>query len=503
MANNKSNGKNGKNGVASRAEADGGGIEVEYVPPGDLTLDPANVRRHGERNMQAVRDSLKAFGPYQPLAVVDADGIVRVGNARIQAAMDAGYERVPIVRTSRRGAEAQALAIADNRTSELAEWDDGLADVLAGLQRDGGIDHLATGFTDEEIASLVSGGGADWEPEQDDPPGPPADPVTRQGDVWVMGELGHRVMCGDCRGADDVGRLLSGDSINVAVTSPPYASQREYDESSGFKPIPTDEYVAWFDAVQRRVAEHLAGDGSWLINIKEHCEDGQRVLYVRDLVLRHVREWGWRFVDEFAWVHGGTPKAPNARFKNGWEPIFQFTRGKHKFRPDAVAHQSNDVPDWSGLHPNAEDVQRYGSTEGMARKGVDARSKKGDGVGGKQGYGDGVGAREAGAVGSGMAYPSNVVKAGKNKDALGHSAAYPVGLPSFFIRALTDEGDNAYDPFLGSGTTLIAAHQLGRRCFGMEISPQYCDVICKRYLNLTGESPVRESDGAKFSELTQ
>ena len=76
---------------------------------------------------------------------------------------------------------------------------------------------------------------------------------------------------------------------------------------------------------------------------------------------------------------------------------------------------------------------------------------------------------------------------GKNREALGHSAAYPVSLPTFFVNAFSDKRDIIYDPFLGSGTTLIAAEQLGRKCYGMEISPAYCDVIIQRWENLTGK----------------
>ena len=94
-------------------------------------------------------------------------------------------------------------------------------------------------------------------------------------------------------------------------------------------------------------------------------------------------------------------------------------------------------------------------------------------------------------VAAGMAYPSNVLSCGKNREALGHSAAYPVSLPSFFVKAFSDEGDCIFDPFMGSGTTLIAAEQLGRKCYGMEISPAYCDIIVKRWENLTGKQAVR------------
>jgi len=260
---------------------------------------------------------------------------------------------------------------------------------------------------------------------------------------------------------------MGGSEINVAITSPPYASQRKYDESSGFKPIPPDEYVEWFDNVQSTVCEHLADDGSWFVNIKEHCEDGQRVLYVKDLTLAHVRRWGWRFVDEFCWAHGGTPKGPRQRFKNGWEPVLMFAKGRHKFTPNQVRTPTG----------------REGSSNNGAGGDMISRQGGGGSVLGENGADR--------ATNAPLSYPSNVLSVGFNREAVGHSAAFPVALPDFFIRAYSDRGDAIYDPFMGSGSTLIAADKTGRRCFGMELSPAYCDVIVTRFANATGEAAVK------------
>jgi DNA modification methylase len=99
---------------------------------------------------------------------------------------------------------------------------------------------------------------------------------------------------------------------------------------------------------------------------------------------------------------------------------------------------------------------------------------------GKKGYGTAI-AQGVIESSDGMAYPSNVLSLGKNREALGHPAAYPTALPDFFTRVMTDRGDIVFDPFLGSGSTLIAAHALERRCFGTEISATYCDTIIERW----------------------
>src|ERR1035437_4486862 len=126
-------------------------------------------------------------------------------------------------------------------------------------------------------------------------------------------EAKHKLLCGDARSTDDVGRLFAGAKSNVAITSPPCATQREYDPSSGFKPVPPEEYVEWFRAVAAGVRAVLAPDGSYFLYIKAHADEGERNLYVMDLLLAHRRQWGWRFVDDFCWrkTDNGVP--------GGWE----------------------------------------------------------------------------------------------------------------------------------------------------------------------------------------
>ena len=167
-------------------------------------------------------------------------------------------------------------------------------------------------------------------------------------------------------------------------------------------------------------------------------------------------------------------------------------------------HPSGDVPDWEGLHPNMEDVQKYGVTEGMRRKGVNSKQKQSASNASLQ-KSSGGGKEIHDAVSSntnGMAYPSNVLSLGKNRDALGHGAAYPVGLPLFFINAYTDPSDIVFDPFMGSGTTLMASEKAGRIGYGMEISPMYCDIIIKRWQDFTGKDATIESTGQTFAEVS-
>jgi ParB-like chromosome segregation protein Spo0J len=131
-------------------------MQVEIVPIDSVHLDPANARLHSERNMRAIEASLVRFGPQMPLAVVDKSGVVRVGNARIAAARNLGWDEVPIIRTELTSGDAIAYAIADNRTSELAEWDDDiLAAQLQGLLTEDEALLDAAGFDEDELAKML------------------------------------------------------------------------------------------------------------------------------------------------------------------------------------------------------------------------------------------------------------------------------------------------------------------------------------------------------------
>lgn len=130
-------------------------MQVEHVAIASLSPDPANVRKHNARNLEAIKASLRRFGQQKPI-VVDANGIVRAGNGTLEAARALGWDSVAIVRTPLGGSEATAYAIADNRTAELAEWDQlGLAETLRALQSDEGFDLASVGYQDADVDALI------------------------------------------------------------------------------------------------------------------------------------------------------------------------------------------------------------------------------------------------------------------------------------------------------------------------------------------------------------
>ena len=459
------------------------------VPGSRLRAADENFRVHDARQRKVLKGLLAEVGIIGAVLAWVPDDMARAALRSSQdfAAWLAGYDgplqlvdghmraeelkgqAIPVLVADLSRAEAAKALATFDAVGDLAGRD---AAKLAALLEDVG--RGAEEGTEELLAALRGGEGESGptsgaEPSDEDAepaPDPSAELLekwkVRRGQLWAIGP--HRLLCGDCREPADVAKLMGGERVNVAFTSPPYASQRKYDESSGFKPIHPDKFVEWFEAVQANVSSVLASDGSWFVNIKEHCDDGQRSLYVKDLTIAHARRWGWRFVDEFCWVHGGTPTDVQRRFKNGWEPTFHFAREHDfKFRPKDVRHLSESVP---GKYADA--------TRGR----IDTAASQGK-------TGDIFANEESGA---GLAYPSNALKMGKNAESLGHSAAFPVALPEFFIKAFSDAGDVILDPFCGSGTTLVAAHRLGRRGLGVELSPAYCAVILER-LSALGLEP--------------
>ena len=168
-------------------------MKTELVKVKDLLNDPANVRKHDERNIESIKASLQRFGQQKPI-VVDGKGIVVAGNGTLMAAKSLGWKDIEIVRTELVGADATAYAIADNRSAELAVWDDdALAQTLEALKTDESIDELVTGFTDQEIEDLIGKNIGDI--EEDEVPEVPEEAITQVGDLWLLGAYYE---CEDC-----------------------------------------------------------------------------------------------------------------------------------------------------------------------------------------------------------------------------------------------------------------------------------------------------------------
>ena len=469
---------------------------IEIWPTGRLVPYAKNARTHSPEQVSQIAASIVEFGFVNPILVDSTDGII-AGHGRLLAARKLGLAEVPVVVLGHLSEiQRRAYIVADNQLALNAGWNDELLrGALESLDAEG-FNLSLVGFSDDELAALLARAEPDaTAAEEEAVPESPAQPVTQPGDVWLIGS--HRLICGDCRDTAVVGQLLAGARANVAITSPPYATQREYDPASGFKPVPPEEYVEWFRAVAASIESVLAPDGSYFLNIKAHADEGERNLYVMDLVLAHRRQWGWRFVDEFCWrkTDNGVPGGWNNRFKNAWEPVFHFCRQQQiKFRAEAVSHESEDCFDYSPDNPK--------SNSGSGLLGTGARGAAADGGKNQDAWQRSRNSLSDDSEGrhAGLARPSNVIEVKSESSQGSHSAPFPRALVEFFLKAFSDAGDVVFDPFMGSGTAMAAAQVLGRAAYGCEISPAYCDVIVRRMLNL-GIDAVLESNGNCFSEV--
>lgn len=203
-------------------------MQIERVSVDSLVFDPVNARKHSKRNLDAIKGSLAKFGQQKPL-VVDKNNVVIAGNGTLQAARELGWAEVDVHRTVLTGAEAMAFALADNKTAELAEWDeDILSEHLAALYKDGW-DIEDIGFS---VDDLDFDGGTEGNTDPDEVPEVEENKFgVSRGQIWQLGE--HRVMCGDSTDKQDVEKLMAGEKADMVFTDPPYGI--EYDDETKTK----------------------------------------------------------------------------------------------------------------------------------------------------------------------------------------------------------------------------------------------------------------------------
>lgn len=260
--------------------------------------------------------------------------------------------------------------------------------------------------------------------------------------------LRTEILQGDC--LEILHNRASDNSIDLIITSPPYADRRVH-TYGGIKP---EEYVEWFLPRSEQFLRALKPTGSFVLNIKEKAEDGERHTYVLELILA-LRKQGWYWTEEYIWHKKNCypGKWPN-RFRDAWERCLHFTKSrKFKMNQESVMVPMGDWADTRLKSLGKNDVVRYDSQ-----------------------VGSGFGKNIANWAQRTMAYPTNVLHMATECGNKNHSAAFPKALPDWFIKLFTDENDWVLDPFAGSGTTLEVAKELRRNSIGIEILPEYCEM---------------------------
>ena len=259
------------------------------------------------------------------------------------------------------------------------------------------------------------------------------------------------ILSGDCL---EKLKELPNSSVDLIVTSPPYADQRK-NTYGGIKP---EKYVSWFLPIAAELFRVLKNDGTFILNIKEKVQNGERSTYVLELILEMKRQ-GWLWTEEFIWHKKNCypGKWPN-RFRDAWERLLQFNKAK-KFN---MYQEAVMVPmgDWAKNRlKNLSEVDR-----------IRDNSK----------VGSGFGKNISNWLERDMAYPTNVLHLATECGNKNHSAAFPESLPEWFIKLFTQEYDTVLDPFMGSGTTVFVANRMNRHAIGIDIVDEYCEKVQKQ-----------------------
>lgn len=432
--------------------------KIRLADPETLKPYDKNPRLISQAAIDKVLASVREFGWRQPI-VVDEDGVIIVGHTRRLAAIKGGYKAVPVHDAlGLTEAQKRAYRLADNRTGEESEWDmPTLSAEIAGLRLDG-FDLGPLGFDLAELRGLEV---TERESDPESVPEAPSKPVTRTGDVWQLGD--HFLLCGDSTKPDDVERLTGKTRAALLFTSPPYAQQRDY----GAAKAAVSDWLGLMQGVF--AAAPVADGGQVLVNLGLVYRDGECVQYWSPW-LDFMRAQGWRFFGWYVWDQGpGLPGDWNGRLAPSHEFIFHLNKAAKRARKTVKSKMAGVVSN-GGLR------EKDGSIGG--------RSK-------------GASAIQATKI------PDSVFRVMRHKGGLSvgsHPAIFSVALAEQVIDAYSVAGDAIYEPFSGSGTTIIAAEKLGRSCYALELDPVYVDVAVLRWEHFTGKKAKLAENGETFEQ---
>ena len=406
-------------------------LEVRHVHTDSLKPRECNPRKN-DHAVEAVATSIKEFGFNVPI-LCDQNMQIIAGHTRWKAAQHLGMEDLPVIIVEMTDTQRRAFSIADNKTAEIADWDlPRLHNILAELRKED-IDLSDLGFTDAELRKLL-----------DDPlvrpedvlPDAPLNPVTARGDVWHLGK--HRLLCGDSREQSDVSLVCCDSQADHVLAGPPYFNQREYSHWADYQ-----DYLADMSRVVKNCVEVLKPGGVIGWNIGNGSVTGH------DHTSHHSRlleAAGLRYVDTIAWVKSaanfGVPRNAHILRNRCYYPAFQWEAVLIFQKP-------------GGPMPK------------MSREGANYMADFQTNV---------------------WEIPAVI----RQEEAFGHPAVCPVELPYRAILAYTGDGATVFEPFGGSGTTLIAADKASRRALLIEQHPKYCERAVKRWEGVTGTKAARK-----------
>jgi DNA modification methylase len=407
-----------------------------------LKPNPKNPRVIKDDKFQKLVQSIRAFPQMldvRPI-VCTPDGVVLGGNMRLRACKEAGLREVPVHVVSWLDSQQEEFIIKDN--VGYGEWD---WDILA----------------NEWDANQLEDWGLDvWTPEPepeegltdpDEVPSIPEEPKTKPGDLYILGK--HRLLCGDSTNPEHVARLMDGQKADLCFTSPPYLQQRDYTKEG-------KEKVQDWDALMCGVFANLQmkPKGQVLVNLGLVHRNNEWVPYWETWI-EWMRSEGWNRFAWYVWDSGwGLPGDWSGRFAPSHEFVFHFNKEAEKPKKIVASNSAGRKDSGKkGLRSKDGTIKRFSQA-----------------------------APDGSYIVPDNKIPDSVIRVNRSTDKIRseHPATFSVGFAEVFVQSWPGL---VYEPFLGSGTTLIAAEQNAQPCFGMEISPKYCDVIVKRWEEFTGK----------------
>jgi DNA modification methylase len=391
-----------------------------------------NARTHSDDQVAQIAASIKEWGWTTPV-LIDEDGGIIAGHGRVMAARKLGIKQIPtMTATGWSKAQKQAYVLADNQLPQNAEWD---LDLLAVEMKDldsEGFDLSLVGFGDDMLANMLVDE-TDGLTDEDAVPDVPENPVTVEGDVWLLGN--HRLMCGDSTSIDAVEKLMGDSLASALVTDPPYlvtpTSKTHYEKPGMIK----GGWMGKDYPVNHGKMFEVPEFDDWMPLSFAVCDmDADCYIMSNDRnlsdIIESAEKCGWRYHNILAWVK------PNGIPNRWYFKDMEFT--------------------FYGFKGHAQTINNPSSTQSF--KCNHAKEKE-------------------------------------------HMSQKPVDLFVHYIENSTKSGGLVYEPFGGSGTTIIACEKTSRTCNAMELDPKYCDVIVKRWCEFTGQQAKLEESGETFSPL--
>jgi DNA modification methylase len=423
-------------------------LRIEWASREALTPDPANPRHHSPQQIRKIASDIRKNGFTNPILITQ-DNVVIAGHGRLEASKQAGLSELPVIRLHLTKAQAKTRNLWDNRSSDLSHFDDQLLGLAMQQLVDLNIDIEDTGFSVAESDLLIEGlseTGAD--PADDDVPAATGPAITKFGDIWLIGD--HRIVCADAQIAASYARLMNGKLAHAVFTDVPYnlagrqisgkgkIRHRSFKMAAGEMSV--ERYRAFLRASIEQMARHSI-DGS----LHFHCIDWRHLQDIQAATDDVYRE----LLNIAVWVKPNGGMGSLYRSRHEFVLVYKNGRGRHRNNVELGRHGRNRTNVWE-----------YAGGNSFSGRTTD----------------------EGNLLGL-------------------HPTVKPVQMIADAILDCTARGDLVLDPFLGSGSTLIAAERVGRCCYGMEIDPLYVDTIIRRWQAFTGDSAIHAVTGKCFADL--